>query len=115
MSDKLQSEISFPKENRKVMGNDNPNYQLILNYATTLTAVENALKEANKEIAESKSSASFGGVKILKFDKNFKKAMSTELVELKAEPDTDYDDGFNSAIDLCVDHIKKMDIITLLQ
>lgn len=113
MGDKLKSEISFPVEERR-MARGSSEYDLVLNYSTALVLAESDLKEANKTIEDLKKMKS-NGASIIEAEKKLKNGIVRELKEFVTEPEGTYEEGHNGGINLCVSHINKLDIVSLLK
>lgn len=109
----LKSEVTFPKKNRKILGNDDKNYDLVVNYSTALILAELEAKEAKEALSTIKS-ISGEGYDFATFEDKIKMGIGAELKELIAEPEGSYEDGHNAGIEMCISIIKKLDFTKLL-
>lgn len=103
----LKSEIAFPKEKRKVLGNGSENYQLVLDYSNALILAELEIEEAKNFVEKVVSMKGFDEDRLKKF-------ITDDLQELVAEPEGTYEDGHNNGIEMCIRIIKKLNFVKIL-
>lgn len=103
--EELKSEMLFPKEERVILKEDDPNHKLIWKYANALNIAEDELRGTNDRIKKMGTTLK---------EKEIKKALIQHFTELMVEPSDNYEDGNNNGVQQCINLLKKLDFNSLI-